>query len=617
MGADLSKTGCYMAPEHGGAKFSSPPPEEHSLGGKVTAKLFNAAACGDVQTVRRLLDRGLAANTTNYDQRTALHVAASEGMLEVVELLLSYQADPNATDRWGHSVLDESLENGSSETIAALRRAGASTPSSSVEGSAMQLLESGSMGQVMLSSKSFAEHEETQEAMLVCCAAAAGSIVILEALHNAGKDLNKPDYDGRTALHVSAAHGHLEVVGWLLDMHANPNVSDRFGLTPLVQAMRVGHTDVADLLVKRGSQAVESSMIADMRLSADIGVWKIASREVEFGDVLAKTLKSVIYRAKWRGLPVVAKTCGFVTRSESGENLVEMDTEDTAMRDSASRDSAVKEAVHEIKLLSTMRHPDLVMFLGACFDHKTPFCITEFMEGGDLERYYMGQAQRLGHPFMPPAATLMKWSSSVARALSFLHGCAFPIIHRDLKPLNLLLGKCQDLKVADFGISKLMSPKRFLQSGELQGIKAAPLMSGGVGTWRYMAPEVVRYEQYTDRVDVYSFALILWFMNTGRQPFVKQFGPDAELVLKEYIRGGEPRPEISACRAPQAFKELMQDCWKSAPTDRPSSYECTQRLAVLCTSSQSGPQSSVKERMSAGFRRLTTPGLERLNSPQH
>mmetsp|Transcript_121984 Transcript_121984/g.304402 ORF Transcript_121984/g.304402 Transcript_121984/m.304402 type:complete len:233 (+) Transcript_121984:888-1586(+) len=232
------------------------------------------------------------------------------------------------------------------------------------------------------------------------------------------------------------------------------------------------------------------------------------------------------------------------------------------------------------------------------------------MEGGDLERYYMAQAQRLGHPFCPPGAKLTQWASAVARALTFLHGCSRPIIHRDLKPLNLLLSRSGDVKVTDFGISKLMAPK-VPGSGDQAGtsIHGAPLMSGGVGTWRYMAPEVVRYEQYTDRVDIYSFALILWFMCTGRQPFVEQFGPDAEVVLKEYIKGNEPRPDVRAvgARLPAAGRELICDCWHATPSKRPSASECTQRLASLCVRDDSGLLTSLLSPFSGLFARRPSP----------
>lgn len=64
--------------------------------------------------------------------------------------------------------------------------------------------------------------------------------------------------------------------------------------------------------------------------------------------------------------------------------------------------------MREIGLLSKLRHPDLVMFLGACVEHTPPLVLTEFMEGGDLERHYRAQAEKLGHPFRPSTRTVTR-----------------------------------------------------------------------------------------------------------------------------------------------------------------------------------------------------------------
>ena len=125
---------------------------------------------------------------------------------------------------------------------------------------------------------------------------------------------------------------------------------------------------------------------------------------------------------------------------------------------------------------------------------------------------------------------------SVARALSFLHGRNVPIIHRDLKPLNLLLNSHLDVKVADLGISRGAADE------EYEGFK----MTGGIGTLRYMAPEVVCHQSYNEKVDIYAFALILYFMSSGREPF-HELGSDPERVLQQFKDGYQPRPPTSHC----------------------------------------------------------------------
>ena len=83
-------------------------------------------------------------------------------------------------------------------------------------------------------------------------------------------------------------------------------------------------------------------------------------------------------------------------------------------------------------------------------------------------------------------------------AIAFLHGCRPPVIHRDIKPGNLLLTAEGHLKVSDFGLSKIFEGA---QLGAYQ-------MTGVTGTLRYMAPEVMRSEDYTEKVDVYSFSFV-------------------------------------------------------------------------------------------------------------
>ena len=100
------------------------------------------------------------------------------------------------------------------------------------------------------------------------------------------------------------------------------------------------------------------------------------------------------------------------------------------------------------------------------------------------------------------------WAIELAQALAFLHQCKPPIIHRDLKPDNILIADNGSFKLADFGLSKMcLSEGR----GQYQ-------MTGETGTLQYMAPEVMRSEHYDKSVDIYSFALVLWFLIHGENP---------------------------------------------------------------------------------------------------
>merc|ERR1712032_845808 len=145
----------------------------------------------------------------------------------------------------------------------------------------------------------------------------------------------------------------------------------------------------------------------------------------------------------------------------------------------------------------------------------------------------------------------------------FLHNLACPVIHRDVKPMNLLLTKTLIVKLADLGLSKVLPPQSRGCS------RPAPKMSGGVGTWRYMAPEVCRNEKYNDRADVYSFSLVLVFMSSGRPPFQEFARNDPELLLRAYLKGQEPRPDLSANEGTKELRELIRDAWHVDAASRP------------------------------------------------
>lgn len=441
-----------------------------------------------------------------------------------------------------------------------------------------------------------------------------GEVQAVKDLLAKGVSVNIIDYDKRSPLHIAAAEGNEDVVRLLMSVKADPARKDRWGHTALDEAIRGGFPRVQAVLPQEtrslgtkanlppakaydpedGTLVMDPGEVVPMtKVKSDVarhsvasmdfqelkdfsnqGHWSLPVQDIELLEELANTMKSTIHLALWRGTKVVCKT--------SKEPALQAGAGEVSPEAAALRE----EMIHEIRLLATMRHPDLVMFLGACLDQTPPWFITEYMEGGDLDRYYKAQRKKIGHEYKPPHNTFLAWAAAVARALCFLHGCERPIIHRDLKPLNLLLTRSQDLKVTDFGISKLMGKKVPGADGKADDPKA---MSGGVGTWRYMAPEVVRYQSYTDRVDIYSFALIMWFMSTGKEPFVQEFGKDAELVLKEYIKGNEPRPVFNSSgslfggKHEPMVQQLIKDCWDVTPANRPSARDCIDRLEAIST----------------------------------
>ncbi|CAE7159385.1 unnamed protein product [Symbiodinium pilosum] len=299
--------------------------------------------------------------------------------------------------------------------------------------------------------------------------------------------------------------------------------------------------------------------------------WKLRREELQMQRELSRTLKSSLYLATWKGTDVVMKcvevpeTYDRTAEKRKASNEAFDPTASRPLHASEVNQDLLEELLHEIELLSSLRHPDLVLFIGACLDKDSPvMCVTEYMPGGDLERHFM--AMRRKHQtnvWRPPFPQIMEWCLAVARGLSFLHSREEPIIHRDLKPLNLLLTKHGEMKIADLGISKMMAAV----AGDVY------TMTGGVGSWLYMAPEVVRHQAYNEKADIYAFALIMYFMSSGRHPF-HEISKDPELVLREYAKGNEPRPNPVECHL--QLRQLMAESWHVDKMSRPSA----QRIAI-------------------------------------
>jgi len=140
--------------------------------------------------------------------------------------------------------------------------------------------------------------------------------------------------------------------------------------------------------------------------------------------------------------------------------------------------------------------------------------------------------------------------------MSYLHGCKPPIIHRDLKPANLLIDFAGNLKISDFGLAKVKVAPR--HGDEFQ-------MTGETGSYRFMAPEVFRHEEYNETVDVYSFAVIFYILLTGKIPWSNLSGIRA--VTKASMEGDRPVVERSI---DAELANLMQRCWDENPHSRPS-----------------------------------------------
>lgn len=193
------------------------------------------------------------------------------------------------------------------------------------------------------------------------------------------------------------------------------------------------------------------------------------------------------------------------------------------------------------------------------------FCIiTEYLAGGSLRKYLHQQ-----EPYSLPLNLILKLALDIAHGMQYLHSQG--ILHRDLKSENILLGEDMCAKVADFGISCLES-----QCGSAKGF---------TGTYRWMAPEMIKEKHHTRKVDVYSFGIVLWELLTALTPFDSMTPEQAAFAVCQ--KNARP-PLPSTC--PVAFRRLIKRCWSSNPNKRPHFDEIVDILEDYAASLEQDPE---------------------------
>ncbi|CAI5731211.1 unnamed protein product [Hyaloperonospora brassicae] len=235
--------------------------------------------------------------------------------------------------------------------------------------------------------------------------------------------------------------------------------------------------------------------------------------------------------------------------------------------------SHVNAFLDESKLMAMLNHERIVKFVGVAWDSLTDLCmLSEYMKGGDLRTLLEGCEDRRSPVGFD--RNKVKIALHVAHALTYLHSLSPPVLHRDLKSRNILLTSKLDAKLTDFGVSREQSDFG---------------MTGGVGSSRWMAPEVMMGEQYDDKVDMFSFGVVLAELDQHVLPYAnvkdrsnsEQSMPDPAIL--QLVAAGRLQIEFSAA-TPAAIKQLGLACVSVHPQDRPTAASVLHQLHTALAS---------------------------------
>ncbi|XP_070387544.1 mitogen-activated protein kinase kinase kinase 13-like isoform X3 [Dermacentor albipictus] len=218
----------------------------------------------------------------------------------------------------------------------------------------------------------------------------------------------------------------------------------------------------------------------------------------------------------------------------------------------------------DIRHLRKLNHPNIVAFKGVCTQEPC-FCIVmEYCPYGQLY-------DALKNGRVIPPATVVEWSKHIASGMNYLHSRS--IIHRDLKSPNILISYNDVLKISDFGTSRQWSERSTKMSF--------------AGTVAWMAPEVIRNEPCSEKVDIWSYGVVMWELLNCETPYKDV---DSNAIIWGVGNNSLHLPVPATC--PDGFRLLMRQCWSPKPRNRPSFRHILMHLDIAAVEILSTPKES-------------------------
>lgn len=215
----------------------------------------------------------------------------------------------------------------------------------------------------------------------------------------------------------------------------------------------------------------------------------------------------------------------------------------------------------EVEALSKADHPAVLHLYGFSLliskEKRYPAIVTEYMPGGTLLDIIKGKK-------LVTMTEKLILLYGICEAMHYLHD-RLKIVHRDLKPKNILLNSNNEPIISDFGLSKVMSEQYMMKSQR-------------AGSPKYTAPELLKDEEYSNKVDVYSYGIIAYELLTGKMAYYEATNIRE---LKSIVLAGKRPPLINEIKLHQVFKNLITACWDENEANRPSFYELALRFRQM------------------------------------
>eukprot|EP00128_Syssomonas_multiformis_P012870 Colp12_sorted_trinity150504_noHs@18691 len=266
--------------------------------------------------------------------------------------------------------------------------------------------------------------------------------------------------------------------------------------------------------------------------------WVINSSDIVMEGKVGSGTFGEVYMAKWKGTRVAVKK---IFRNNMQDDRLQM-------------------MKAEVGILIGLRHPNIVLFMGVCIEPANMLIVTEYMPKGSLLEILHNKSNKL--TWLRKLTML----EDVAKAMHYLHSYEPRIIHRDLKSQNLMVDSDWTVKVSDFGFSRIT------------GNTDQQMTQCGTICWT--APEILTYSKYNHKVDVYSYAVVMWEVLTRKQPYEGLKTMQVAIKVTEGMR-----PPIPP-NTPPSFSALINKCWHQSPDERPDFKDILEDFKVMIEESK-------------------------------
>ena len=272
-----------------------------------------------------------------------------------------------------------------------------------------------------------------------------------------------------------------------------------------------------------------------------------------------------VYEVMMNGTPCIAKKIHDILVGQRGHIDVGRD----------EVEAIKKKFLKECDLLSSLRHPNIVQFLGVYREKGEILLVMEFMPMDLAKCLDTCKKQKYNIPLSIKLSILQ----DVTNGLLHLHSFAPPIIHRDLTAANILLTSDMRAKIADLGVSKVFDLKKMLEVK----LTIAP------GTPAYMPPEALVPEpKYDVKLDIFSFGVLALYVANQKLPDPHEVPLTTDVVKQKIVQISKRQHWIDEMGEDHLLYPIVIQCLKDLPEARPTTRDLWKDIRAMSTEHPKG-----------------------------